>query len=674
MFLLLFLLSVVIELFIFNYRHWETVKNVPYVPANVSMGDGYTENPDGTFTVGDGSLDIEITEINRVLSNAYIDITLINLPENQVRPITLWQKASDYSHKKYYDLSGKELWQQEERSKYMTYHLYGECTRLLLMPVTLAQGDIVSVSLIFNPVIPMFFSFERILYCFLILISIYLFRPRSVLHQIRYMELTPICRRMAAFVIFLVLAAVSWKMTTLLPLFQNDPWDNYKGYQHLAEALSEGSFSLLEEPCETLKNMDNPYDSEYRYDEMSRTGEGFLWDHAYYNGKYYLYFGIVPALLFHLPYYLITGHHLMNHIVVYVTACLYFAGVMAMLHELIKRWYRNCTVGVWFLSLMLFLIGSQCFYLIKRPDIYAVPIFTASAFGIWGIVFFLKAQRGHLAARYLLAGSLCIALTAGCRPQQFLFFGIACILLSRYLFPLSYWKTGEGSRALLAIAFPMVVVASALMYYNYARFGSVFDFGANYNLTLNDMRYRGWVWDRVPLGLVSYFFWPIRLKPDYPFMDAVYLNSNYMGVTIQEPAYGGIFAIAPFFMMCAGAFFFAGELRRLNKTTWLIAVYSVLAAIVIAVADTQMAGIVMRYYTDFAPFLGLAALIVTWGALEKIPSGSGGARAIILFMLICYLYEFIFHGLKFTVDVASSLQEQRPELYAHFKYLTAFWL
>lgn len=673
-FLLLFALAVMMEVFVFNYRHWETVSNTPFVPQNIILGDGYTDNGDGTYTVTEGNIDINVININRILSNAYIDIKLHNLWENEVRSVTLWQSASDYSHKKNYNLSGRDLWQQEERSKYITYHLYGECHSLTISPVSLRQGDIVSVSLVFNPVIPMFFSWERIFYCYLILLSVYLFRPGSVLHRIKYLELGKGCRTAVFLTVFAVFMAVSWKMTTLIPLFQEDPWDNHKGYQHLAEALAQGSFALLEEPSDTLKNMENPYDSEYRNDEMIRTGEGFLWDHAYYNGKYYIYFGVVPVLLFYLPYYLLTGEHLMHHVVIFITAGLYIVGILMLFHEMIKRWYKNCSVGMWFMSLMLFLVGSECFYLIKRPDIYAVPIFMASAFGIWGIVFCMKALKERLSAGCLLMGSLCFALIAGCRPQQFLMAGIAVILLYRYVFPLSYWKTAGGVKNLLAMAAPMAIVAAGLMYYNYARFGSPFDFGATYNLTLNDMRYRGWVWDRVPLGLVAYFFWPIRLKPDYPFIDSVYLNSTYMGVTIQEPAYGGIFAIAPFFVMCFGAFLFHRELKKYNKVTWLIAVYSVAAAVIIAVADTQMAGIVMRYYTDYVPLLGLAAVIVTWGAMEEGGSKPGAAKVIISFMLVCYLYELIFHGLKFTVDVGSSMLEQRPEVYAHFKYLTAFWL
>ena len=32
-----------------------------------------------------------------------------------------------------------------------------------------------------------------------------------------------------------------------------------------------------------------------------------LWDVAYYNGRYYVYFGAVPCLLFQLPFEALTG-------------------------------------------------------------------------------------------------------------------------------------------------------------------------------------------------------------------------------------------------------------------------------------------------------------------------------------------------------------------------------
>ena len=50
-------------------------------------------------------------------------------------------------------------------------------------------------------------------------------------------------------------------------------------------------------------------------------------------------------------------------------------------------------------------------------------------------------------------------------------------------------RAGAGEAA--AFILPVVVVAAGLMWYNAARFGSPLDFGANYNLTGNDMTQRG---------------------------------------------------------------------------------------------------------------------------------------------------------------------------------------
>ena len=39
-------------------------------------------------------------------------------------------------------------------------------------------------------------------------------------------------------------------------------------------------------------------------------GVSVHWDHAYYNGHYYMYFGVVPVLLLFLPFRLLTGQAL----------------------------------------------------------------------------------------------------------------------------------------------------------------------------------------------------------------------------------------------------------------------------------------------------------------------------------------------------------------------------
>src|SRR5699024_9055907 len=73
----------------------------------------------------------------------------------------------------------------------------------------------------------------------------------------------------------------------------------------LAHSLLNGRLDLnlvLEPPAE-LVAMETPYDTELR----AQTVDGSVWDAAYYDGKYYCYFGVVPCLLFQLPFEALTG-------------------------------------------------------------------------------------------------------------------------------------------------------------------------------------------------------------------------------------------------------------------------------------------------------------------------------------------------------------------------------
>ncbi len=76
-------------------------------------------------------------------------------------------------------------------------------------------------------------------------------------------------------------------------------WNGIKSYEHhrqyysLIDAIKEAHLYLDFEPSSALKNMDNPYDFRERYAQ----NVAFKWDHAYYDGKYYVYFGAAPAIL-----------------------------------------------------------------------------------------------------------------------------------------------------------------------------------------------------------------------------------------------------------------------------------------------------------------------------------------------------------------------------------------
>ncbi|MFT7794713.1 UNVERIFIED_CONTAM: hypothetical protein ODY05_16615, partial [Salmonella enterica subsp. enterica serovar Enteritidis] len=91
-------------------------------------------------------------------------------------------------------------------------------------------------------------------------------------------------------------------------------------YADLARAMADGHLYLDEEPPQWLQEMEDPYDKGARDEAQKQSGEPYLFDVAYYDGHYYVYFGVVPVVLFYLPFYLLTGANFPTAIGVLVMA------------------------------------------------------------------------------------------------------------------------------------------------------------------------------------------------------------------------------------------------------------------------------------------------------------------------------------------------------------------
>src|SRR5258708_8377921 len=84
---------------------------------------------------------------------------------------------------------------------------------------------------------------------------------------------------------------------------------NYRGhdyYDRLVDGFLSGHLSMAVSPAPELLKLADPYDPE--------ANQPFrLNDASYYQGKYYLYFGLTPAVVLLLPWKLITAHHLAQY-------------------------------------------------------------------------------------------------------------------------------------------------------------------------------------------------------------------------------------------------------------------------------------------------------------------------------------------------------------------------
>ena len=671
---LFLVVAILIELSFFNIRHWQSVTNKPYEPELI-FDNGYARNEDGTYTITSESRFILLPNLSGRLDNIYARIVYAGdeASENPT-PIYVNFDARDTSHSNYYSLNTRPIYPTEERSFYLRLHMYGDVKELRLHAFA-EVGRQVEISIICNPIVPMFFSIGRVLMVFLACCLVYFLRPSSILHEVRYLKMQKAIRIRMLAGFFVVNAVILIWANGLNTMYHGEYSVNNQQYHELAEAFAKGSVSLLDEPDDRLKTMENPYDISLRAETMPF--EAYKFDHAYYNGKYYVYFGVVPEVLVYFPYYLITGEHIHNRTVACIGSIFILLGLILLIDETIRKYFKKCSVGMWFMTLELVIMGSYLIYVTKRPDLYAVPMIYAVMFSIWGMWAYMHAIKTdgsdkELDWRFMLAGSIFTALVAGCRPQLFLIIIPDILLFWDYLSSLKYLRSRNGLQAIASVATPMAVIGGLLMIYNAARFDSPLDFGAFYNLTFNDMRYRGFVFDRIPLGIATYLLRPVEFVPQFPYFGNIFMSTQYMGETIQETTYGGVFAASPFALFGLMSFFSAKELKK-RRTLWMLSISVFVAALAIIIFDTVNSGILARYFFDFSYLLMLASAfalfnILSIKRLKKTPLYT----IIIWIMLILLLYGFLYNMLTFMLDSGDYMMNNQKKLFYKLYYTFGF--
>ena len=391
--------------------------------------------------------------------------------------------------------------------------------------------------------------------------------------------------------------------------------DNAQQYAELAKAMAHGQLYLEEEPPPWLQDMADPYDKGARDEAQKETGEPYLFDVAYHDGHYYVYFGVVPVVLFYLPFYLLTGANFPTAIGVLIACVAFVLGCSALLDRFARYHFKRVSLGLYLLLQIPLVTCCGILYLLKFPTFYSLPIMLGLAFSVWGLYFWMRgrasAARSTGPEKWYLAGSLCMALVVGCRPQL--------VVLSLLAFPL-FWRpyiterrlfTPRGGREFACLVAPYAVVAAGLMGYNYARFGSFTDFGANYNLTVNDMTKRGWNLGRLAPALFAYFLQPPCVTGVFPYVQPAPFDTTYMGQTIKEVTFGGILACLPVLWVLPFAKRVLALRMRQRSTRTIMGVIVVLLAsgVIVALLDAQMAGILQRYFADFS-FMFLAAVVL----------------------------------------------------------------
>lgn len=387
-----------------------------------------------------------------------------------------------------------------------------------------------------------------------------------------------------------------------------------------------------------------------------------------------MYFGILPALLVFLPYNLLTGRYLKLSVVTYGFSILIFILLKEILLKLLSRYFKKIKFKNVVYYLIILLSGTLIFYANGMSRFYEVVIISGLYFVLQGINCILNAleneKNRHL---NIFLGCLCLALSVACRPTDLL----ASILIVPYLIKLfiDYIKQIKNNKInltklILAVVIPYITVGTALMWYNYVRFGNVFDFGSKYQLTINNMVELENRTASIPAGIFCNLFSIPKFIPDFPFITHSNDTPIFYGYYYIEDMIGGVFAMAP---ICLSIFFIVKFNQKIKNEELKVLVNTlIIVGLLIAIVSTAIAGSNQRYLIDYIWILILAGILIFEGFYDLFKSQE--AKKIIRIIISGITVYMIVIGICSGIIAEDEfIKRCSPEEYFKTKYTICFW-
>jgi len=267
-------------------------------------------------------------------------------------------------------------------------------------------------------------------------------------------------------------------------------------YDQLATSFHEGHLYLDVQPDPALLALPDPYDPDARESMQESDIEKLnaIWDMSLYGGKIYLYWGPVPALILaviKLFYKKEIGDQQLTF--VFISGLFFFQALI-----LLKVWRRfSPSLPVWTVLSAILLVGfiNPTLWILNTPRIYEAAIASDQFFFIGGLYFvFTGLDRPTYSTwRLALAGAFWL-FAIGSRATMAI--PISFLVLMVILQPIKPGKN-NNSTALLrdqlaGFCIPLLGGISLMGWYNQARFGSIFEFGFRYVITmLNQNKFQG---------------------------------------------------------------------------------------------------------------------------------------------------------------------------------------
>ena len=619
---------------------------------DLSRADGanITYNDDGTITLGEGYSEIEFTGIDARVGSIGFDVDFVGttLSEGTVS-VDFADSTSSYYRKNM--VKGKLYRTTFAAEKFggdtaciMTCNFSGEVSKLkFTVFIDSGDGAILKGITLNKAISPLQMAITIFIHLVVALaaeIIIYII-ANPVGARKKFSENRVGCARVAAFIT--AAAMVFTVCLTVTNVMKGWPDSFYSFTSQGGDQISKGlvdafehhQVNLLEEPSEELLKLDNPYEYVKRDAEV---GSGnFLWDHCFYNGKYYSYYGIGPVLALFLPYHLITGYYFPSG---WATLMFSLIGILFLTKiylAVIEKKFRDLPTNTVTAGLITLQLSSGIMFSAARPLFYELAIasgFMCVAIGAYLLMTSNILWDGKISYVRLGFASFFLGYAVLCRPTL----AVYCIA-ALFFFAGGLKKALDGLEkrqktrtffkyAAVALV-PLGIIALGQMTYNYLRFDNPLDFGIQYSLTINDFTRAEFHWKYVLINMYAYLFNMPHFTPrKFTYLASSAERFGINGYTFFDDAgknlvsVGIIYRALPMF-----AYLFSGKaLQRVEKKKrvlpiLLIGVTCILMPLVIIFSSWE-SGYAVRYNADFSWQMVIGALVVAFTLYKSIKSGS----------------------------------------------------
>ncbi len=632
---LLLCISVLAEIFVFNIRTFTTAGYNEQV-----IDDSYVVQLSGGTLTEDGlivmdydadSVCIDISGFGYPLRNIVLDVECVD--EAQISDLNdgvCYVEVMPFDDAMFeeVDKSGAskmingaatcvagEIIHDIKESHYIYLKSYGNThgLEILLYPSSDNVCGFRIYSISFNTSRPMDINPVRVLLVFLGLVIVYF----SLINTILWKADCVVLKKWKLVVIAFLFCLFSIATIFLALSNRNIVTDAVSPYAELAQALCAGKMDVGEAPVVISDNEGTPVFWHIDSDNVKL-------DYALFEGRYYVCFGMLPCIMFYVPYYLITGGNLPNSVPYVVLRIMVAALVGLLLWIVIKKYYRKTPFAM-FTLMWGAIIGGMYLpvMLTTEVDHCDIPIFSGVVLVLLGTIIVLGSEGDDKKIKIwsILLCSICFAAVSLCRPIMLLYGGaiLGVIIKNRY----DQIKNIKGRRllkAVMAIVVPFISFVAICMVYNVLRFGSPFDFGLSHIITIHPLKGSSIFLPYVIFRTVyDYFLKPPIIEFGYPsarFPAPSQINEAGCIITSSVFA-GGILALNPF----VGALLFQGRYREKIKRRGLNSIIPtlLLVAILVMIIESLYTGsISTRYTLEFSPAILFSACLMLMEIQEDV--------------------------------------------------------